>query len=173
MSPILCNESQPDEPNPVHHTEIPYKSEHDEVSDTVYEMSRNDVNEENPQPPAIPIESEEPEIESDDLIDISKGAVGFNANFTEKGQTMKSAHTFTSETDTTVSIYASTGNISVVNADTNEVVYDGSKSDEKTAHIPMTGGEHWCVSVISTDEGESNATVYTYGYTDDTEDKTE
>lgn len=117
-------------------------------------------------------ESENSEITSN-IIDISQRAVGFGANFTEKGQKVESAHTFTSDTDTTVAIYASNGKISVVNADTNEVVYEGNEDDEKTARIPMTKGERWRISVTSVDDGENNANVYTYGYNDDTDNESE
>lgn len=103
----------------------------------------------------------------EDLIDISKGAVSFGASFTEKGQKSESVHTYTSENDAMVTIYARNGKINVTNADTNEVVYNGN--DEETAHVPIKGGERWNISVISTDDGESNAYVYTYGYNTENE----
>lgn len=144
-------------PDPIPHAEIPSVSEDDEASDIT-------ANTETPQPTEASEEPIEPERQFKDSIDISKGSVGFSGKFTEKGQSFESAYTFTSETDTTVAICASSGKIKVTDADTNEVVYDGSESDEKTARIPMKSGERWNVSVTSTDDGESNTKVYTYSY---------
>lgn len=143
--------------DPIPHAEIPSVSDDNETSDITADT-------ETPQPAEASAEPTEPERQFKDSIDISKGAVSFGGKFTEKGQSLESVHTFTSETDTTVAIYASSGKIKVTDADTNEVIYDGSESDEKTAHIPMKSGERWNMSVTSADDGESDTKVYTYGY---------
>lgn len=95
--------------------------------------------------------------------DLSNESVIFSASFTEKGETIESCHIFTSETDTTMSVYSSSGSISVMDADTNEMIYDGSGSEEKTARVPVKAGQRCSLSITATEEGESEAEVYAYG----------
>lgn len=103
-----------------------------------------------------------------DLLDISKGnSSSFTASFTEAGQSAQFSSIFTADTDTTMAVYASNGSITVTDADTGEMVYDGSTSEERTARISIKQGQRCLVSVTSTDEGESSSSIYTYGYNDE------
>lgn len=105
--------------------------------------------------------------------DLSNESVTFSASFNEKGETIESCHIFTSETDTTMSVYSSSGSISVVDADTNEIIYDGSGSEEKTARVPVKAGQRCSLSITATEEGESEAEVYAYGSGADIKSDTE
>lgn len=120
----------------------------------------------NAEPSEVPTEAPRQEINERDIVDVTKGSVGFNASFSGKGQSVESVHTFTSDTDAIMAVSSNVGSISIIDADTNEVVYDGSSAEERTARIPVKQGQRLNVSVTSTDDGESMASVYAYGYTE-------
>ncbi|MCD8390763.1 MAG: M56 family metallopeptidase [Firmicutes bacterium] len=101
------------------------------------------------------------------VIDVATGSVSTGIDFTEKGQVLEMASVYSGSDNTTMSVYASSGSIEVVDAATNEIVYDGRESDEKTARIPTRDGQQYLVRVISDEDGESHADIYTYGVTDD------